>query len=50
LIPGLSSGAFKASNLLPMMPVQALVPDQRLILDAARLKGRFAISCADAMT
>jgi len=33
---------------LPMMPMQALVPDRRLILDAARLKGRFAISYADA--
>jgi ribonuclease VapC len=33
---------------LPMMPIQALVPDRKLILDAARLKSRFPISYADA--
>jgi len=26
---------------LPMMPIQAVVPDRKLILDAARLKSRF---------
>lgn len=30
------------------MPIQGLVPDRGLILDAARLKSRFAISYADA--
>jgi ribonuclease VapC len=33
---------------LPMMPIQAVVPDRKLILDAARLKSRFPISYADA--
>lgn len=33
---------------LPMWPIQALLPDRRLILDAARLKSRFSISYADA--
>jgi ribonuclease VapC len=33
---------------LPTMPIQSLVPDRRLILDAARLKSRFPISYADA--
>jgi predicted nucleic acid-binding protein len=33
---------------LPMWPIQALLPDRKLILDAARLKGRFPISYADA--
>ena len=33
---------------LPTMPIQSLVPDRRLILDAARLKSRFSISYADA--
>src|SRR5271157_3539067 len=33
---------------LTMMPIQALLPDRRLILDAARLKSRFPISYADA--
>jgi len=33
---------------LAMMPVQALLPDRRLILAAARLKSRYAISYADA--
>lgn len=33
---------------LPMMPIQALLPDRRLILEAARLKSRFPISYADA--
>jgi uncharacterized protein len=44
-------GAATAERFLaemPMMPIQALVPDRRLILDAARLKSRFAISYADA--
>jgi ribonuclease VapC len=30
------------------MPIQGLMPDRRLILDAARLKSRFSISYADA--
>jgi ribonuclease VapC len=33
---------------LPMMPIQALLPDRKLILAAARLKSRYAISYADA--
>jgi uncharacterized protein len=33
---------------VPTMPIQSLVPDRRLILDAARLKSRFPISYADA--
>jgi ribonuclease VapC len=33
---------------LPMMPLQMLLPDRKLILNAARLKSRFAISYADA--
>lgn len=33
---------------LPMLPIRALLPDRRLILDAARLKSRFPISYADA--
>ena len=33
---------------LAMMPIQAILPDRRLILDAARLKSRFPISYADA--
>jgi uncharacterized protein len=33
---------------VPTMPIQSLVPDRRLIVDAARLKSRFAISYADA--
>ena len=33
---------------LPMMPIQPVIPDRRLILDAARLKSRFPISYADA--
>jgi len=33
---------------LAMMPVQALLPDRRLILNAARLKSRYPISYADA--
>jgi predicted nucleic acid-binding protein len=33
---------------LAMMPIQALLPDRRLILDAARLKSRYPISYADA--
>jgi len=31
-----------------MMPIQALLPDRRLILGAARLKSRYPISYADA--
>ena len=44
-------GAATAERLLsdlPMMPIQMLLPDRRLILDAARLKSRFPISYADA--
>jgi predicted nucleic acid-binding protein len=33
---------------IPALPIQNLVPDRRLILDAARLKSRFPISYADA--
>ncbi len=33
---------------LPAMPVKLLLPDRSLILDAARLKGAFPISYADA--
>ena len=33
---------------LAMMPIQALLPDRRLILGAARLKSRYSISYADA--
>jgi len=33
---------------LPMMPLQTLIPDRKLILSAARLKSRFPISYADA--
>jgi ribonuclease VapC len=33
---------------LPMMPLQALLPDRKLILSAARLKSRFPVSYADA--
>jgi len=33
---------------LAMMPIQALLPDRRLILNAARLKSRYPISYADA--
>ena len=33
---------------LAMMPIQALLPDRKLILGAARLKSRYAISYADA--
>jgi uncharacterized protein len=33
---------------VPTMPIQSLVPDRRLIVDAARLKSKFAISYADA--
>ena len=33
---------------LAMMPVQALLPDRKLILGAARLKSRYPISYADA--
>ncbi|MGO8816621.1 MAG: type II toxin-antitoxin system VapC family toxin [Terriglobia bacterium] len=33
---------------LAMMPIQALLPDRKLILAAARLKSRHAISYADA--
>jgi ribonuclease VapC len=33
---------------LAVMPIQALLPDRRLILDAARLKSRYSISYADA--
>jgi predicted nucleic acid-binding protein len=33
---------------LAMMPIQALLPDRKLILDAARLKSRYPISYADA--
>ncbi len=44
-------GAARAERFLselPMMPIRALVPDRRLILEAARLKSRFPISYADA--
>ena len=33
---------------LAMMPIQALLPDRKLILDAARMKSRYPISYADA--
>jgi ribonuclease VapC len=33
---------------LAVMPIQALLPDRRLILDSARLKSRYPISYADA--
>jgi predicted nucleic acid-binding protein len=33
---------------IPMMPLRTLLPDRKLILNAARLKSRFAISYADA--
>jgi predicted nucleic acid-binding protein len=33
---------------LATMPIQALLPDRRFILGAARLKTRYPISCADA--
>jgi ribonuclease VapC len=33
---------------LTMMPIQTLLPDRRLILNAARLKSRYPISYADA--
>ena len=33
---------------LAMMPIQALLPDRKLILGAARLKSRYRISYADA--
>jgi uncharacterized protein len=33
---------------LPLMPFQTLLPDRKLILNAARLKSRFPISYADA--
>ena len=35
---------------LAMMPIQALLPDRRLILSAARLKSRYPISYADAFS
>jgi uncharacterized protein len=44
-------GAAVAERFLsevPTLPIQNVVPDRRLILDAARLKSRFAISYADA--
>jgi predicted nucleic acid-binding protein len=44
-------GAAVAERFLsdvPTIPIQSLVPDRRLIVDAARLKSRFAISYADA--
>jgi predicted nucleic acid-binding protein len=44
-------GAATAERFLSefaMMPIQALLPDRRLILAAARLKSRFSISYADA--
>ncbi len=44
-------GAAVAERFLsevPTLPIQNLVPDRRLILDAARLKSRFPISYADA--
>ncbi len=44
-------GAAPAERLLAdlaMMPIQALLPDRKLILGAARLKSRYAISYADA--
>jgi len=33
---------------LAVMPIQALLPDRKLILDSARLKSRYPISYADA--
>lgn len=44
-------GAALAERFLsefPMMPIHAVLPDRRLILDAARLKSRFPVSYADA--
>jgi predicted nucleic acid-binding protein len=44
-------GAALAERFLsevPTIPIQTLVPDRRLIAEAARLKSRFAISYADA--
>ena len=44
-------GAALAERFLsdfPIMPLQTVVPDRRLILSAARLKSRFPISYADA--
>jgi len=44
-------GAATAERFLAefsMMPLQALLPDRKLILSAARLKSRFPISYADA--
>lgn len=44
-------GAARAERLLsdlPTMPIRALLPDRKLILDAARRKSRFPISYADA--
>ncbi len=40
--------AEKFLSELAMMPIQALLPDRRLILAAARLKSRFPIAYADA--
>jgi predicted nucleic acid-binding protein len=33
---------------LPLMPIQTLLPDRKLVLNAARLKARYPISYADA--
>ena len=33
---------------IPTLPIQSLIPDRKLIVDAARLKSRFPISYADA--
>jgi predicted nucleic acid-binding protein len=33
---------------IPTMPIQSLVPDRKLIVDAARLKSKFPVSYADA--
>ena len=44
-------GAAPAERFLAefaMMPIQALLPDRRLILKAARMKSRYPISYADA--
>jgi uncharacterized protein len=44
-------GAALAERFLsevPTLPIQSLVPDRKLIMDAARLKSRFPISYADA--
>lgn len=43
-----SATAERFVSEIPMMPLQALLPDRRLILNAARLKSRFAVSYADA--